>query len=66
MSGKRVILFIGLGVLLSSSIMFSLYLMTRQLDYRPPDESPPPPSPHAIVREVPASEWPLWTIRENA
>ena len=50
MSGKRVVILMAIGIIVTSSIMYALYFATRQLDYIPPGEnSDDPPSPHAIV-----------------
>jgi hypothetical protein len=42
MSGKRFVILIIVGVLATSAIMYTLYFLTRQLDYVPPESNAAP------------------------
>jgi hypothetical protein len=54
MSGKRLIILMAVGIILTSTIMYALYFATRQLDYISPSEnSGDPPLPYAMVTHSP-------------
>jgi hypothetical protein len=59
MSGKRVILFMAIGIIATSAVMYTLYFLTRQLDYVPPSRAPEEPAaPHVRI----ADPLPTFTI----
>ena len=50
MSGKKVVILMAVGIIVTSTIMYSLYFLTRQLDYISPSEAPEEPAaPHVRV-----------------
>ena len=58
MSGKRVIILMLVGILVTSAIMYVLYFATRQLDYVPPSEDGAgSPSPHIRMVGTLAPHW---------
>jgi flagellar basal body-associated protein FliL len=44
MSGRRVVIIMVVSILATSAMMFTLYFLTRQLDYVPPSEAPEEPA----------------------
>ena len=54
MSGKRVVIIMAIGILATSTVMYALYFLTRQLDYVSPSEAPEEPAaPHVRLIDPP-------------